>query len=258
VRQAGDRPLNAHDLARALSTSERTLHRKLKLACGDSPKGFIDRVRVETARTFLETSAKSVKELAASAGFVDEASFRRTFRRSVGMAPGAYRIWARARSHPKTHAFALQKDSEIIPEILTTILDSCVNGVTLTDPDLEDAPIIYANHEFLNITGYAHDEVIGRNCRFLQGEDREQEGRRKLREAIQKREHVEVVMRNYRKDGALFHNKLNITPLFDDAGRLIYFLGIQYDVTEQVRAEAEIGELRARLHHLNDRRANAG
>ncbi len=251
VRQAGDAPLSAQDLARALSTSERTLHRRLKQACGESPKGFIDRVRVDIARTLLETSTKSVKELAAGAGFVDEASFRRTFRRFVGMAPGAYRVLQRARNQPKAHMFAVQKDAELIPEILTRILDSCVNGVTLSDPDQEDYPIVYANREFERITGYNREEVIGKNCRFLQDDDRDQEGRSKIREAMKKQEHAEVTLRNYRKDGTLFHNKLSITPLFDNHGRLIYFLGVQYDVTQQVRAEQEIGELKAKLSALS-------
>ncbi|WP_445730673.1 PAS domain-containing protein [Methylocystis sp. IM2] len=233
-------------MARSLSTSERTLHRKLKIACGESPKSFIDRIRVETARTLLETSEKPVKELAASAGFIDEASFRRAFRRYAGMAPSAYRVWARAKAQDKAQIFSVKK-SEIIPEILTTILDTCVNGITLTDPDLEDAPIVYVNKRFEEITGYEPREILGRNCRFLQGQDRDQEGLQRLRESIRSRQPVEVTLRNYRKDGVLFHNKLNITPLFDEQGTLIYFLGVQYDVTEQVRAEAEIGDLRARL-----------
>ncbi len=249
VRQA-EPNFNAQDLARVLSTSERTLHRKLKLACGESPKNFIDRIRVETARTLLETSAKPVKELAASAGFIDEASFRRAFRRYAGMAPSAYRVWARAKAQDKAQMFSLRKDSEIIPEILTKILDTCVNGVTLADPDLEDAPIVYANNRFQEITGYTPEEIVGRNCRFLQGEDRDQEGLRRLREAIANRLPIEVVMRNYRKNGELFYNKLNIRPLFDAQGKLIYYLGVQYDVTEQVRAETEIGDLRARLQSI--------
>ena len=249
VRQA-DPDFNAQDLAKALSTSERTLHRKLKQACGESPKTFIDRIRVETARTLLETSAKPVKELAASAGFLDEASFRRAFRRYAGMAPSAYRIWARAKSQDKAQMFSLRKESEIIPEILTTILDTCVNGVTLTDPDIEDAPIVYANKRFNEITGYDTEEIIGRNCRFLQGDDRDQEGLRRLRDAIANRQPVEVTLRNYRRDGKLFHNKLNITPLFDAQGNLIYFLGVQYDVTDQVRAETELGDLRAKLQSI--------
>ncbi|MGJ0509335.1 MAG: helix-turn-helix domain-containing protein [Methylocystis sp.] len=249
VRQA-DANFNAQDLARSLSTSERTLHRRLKQACGESPKTFIDRIRVETARTLLETSAKPVKELAASAGFIDEASFRRAFRRYAGMAPSAYRVWARAKSQDKAQMFSVRKESEFIPEILTTILDTCVNGVTLTDPDLEDAPIVYANKRFHEITGYDAEEIIGRNCRFLQGDDRDQEGLRRLREAIRNHQPVEVTLRNYRRDGQLFHNKLNITPLFDAHGKLIYFLGVQYDVTDQVRAEAEIGDLRAKLQSI--------
>jgi len=76
----------------------------------------------------METTGKSVKELASSAGFVDEASFRRAFRRYAGMAPGAYRVLVRARNQPKGHVFALRKTAELIPEMLTQILDSCVNG----------------------------------------------------------------------------------------------------------------------------------
>lgn len=251
IRQS-DAAMSAQELARALSTSERTLHRRLKLASGESPKTFIDRIRVETARMLLETSAKPVKELASSAGFADEASFRRAFRRFAGMAPSAYRVWARARSQNKGHLFALRKEAEIIPKMLTTIFDACVNGVTLADPELEDSPIIYANRPFMRITGYELDEIIGRNCRFLQGDDRDQEGRLRLREAIRKREQIEVTLRNYRKDGALFHNKLNITPLFDADGRLLYFLGVQYDVSDQVQAELEIGDLKAKLMSLTD------
>ena len=146
--------------------------------------------------------------------------------------------------------FTVQKDSGIIPQILTQILDNCVNGVTLADPDLEDAPIVYANKAFENMTGYTQEEIIGHNCRFLQGEDRDQEGLPKLREAIKKHQHIEVTLRNYRKNGDLFYNKLNITPLFDNHGHIIYFLGVQYDVTEQVRAEDEINKLNAKLQTL--------
>ena len=246
VRQS-DAAFNSQDLAAALMTSERTLHRRLKQSCGESPKTFIDRIRVETARMLLETSTKPVKELAANAGFIDEASFRRAFRRFAGMAPSAYRVWARAKAQDKAQMFSLRKETEIIPEILTKILDTCVNGVTLTDPDLEDAPIVYANKRFQEITGYTPKDILGRNCRFLQGSDRDQEGLKRLREAIAARQPIEVTLRNYKKDGGLFQNKLNITPLFDGDGRLIYFLGVQYDVTEQLRAETEIGDLRAKL-----------
>ncbi len=98
VRDAGDTQLTAHQLAQALGASERTLHRRLKQASGETPKGFIDRVRFETTRMLLETTAQSIKQLAASSGYADETSFRRAFHRYSGMTPGAYRSWARARA----------------------------------------------------------------------------------------------------------------------------------------------------------------
>ncbi|MFM8443357.1 MAG: PAS domain-containing protein [Methylococcus sp.] len=139
--------------------------------------------------------------------------------------------------------FIAEKDPGIIPQVLSKILDSCVNGVTLADPDLPDMPIVYANKAFEDISGYPQDEVIGKNCRFLQGEDRDQEARRQLREAINECQPVEVTLRNYRKNGELFYNHLALTPLFDREGKLIYYLGVQYDVTRQILAEEEIQRL---------------
>lgn len=137
----------------------------------------------------------------------------------------------------------IKKDSGIIPQILTEILDDCVNGVTIADPDLEDCPIVYANKAFENLTGYSQDEIIGHNCRFLQGNDREQDARKEIKEAMKNRTAVTVTLRNYKKDGTLFHNRLKVKPLFDHKGNLLYFLGLQYDVTYQVNAENEINRL---------------
>jgi PAS domain S-box-containing protein len=139
--------------------------------------------------------------------------------------------------------FIVDKDSGIIPQVLSAILDECVNGVTLADPDLEDAPIIYANKAFERLTGYSQAEVVGHNCRFLQGEDREQPARYKIIEAMNKHESVEVTLRNYKKDGTLFHNHLKVIPLFDKKQRVIYYLGVQYDITQKVDADNEIKAL---------------
>ncbi|AEG00112.1 PAS domain-containing protein [Methylomonas methanica] len=139
--------------------------------------------------------------------------------------------------------FIVDKDSGIIPQVLSAILDECVNGVTLADPDLEDAPIIYANKAFERLTGYSQEEIVGHNCRFLQGEDREQPARYKIAEAMRKQQGVEVTLRNYRKDGTLFHNHLKVIPLFDKKQRVIYYLGVQYDITQQVDAKNEIKSL---------------
>lgn len=141
--------------------------------------------------------------------------------------------------------FVAAKDEGMIPYVLSQILDTCVNGITLSDPDQEDNPIVYANEAFELITGYSGDEIIGRNCRFLQGEDRDQPGIEKIREAIREQKSVTVTLRNYRKDGALFHNQFTIRPLFDRQGRLIYYLGLQYDITNQVTAEEELEQLNA-------------
>lgn len=144
--------------------------------------------------------------------------------------------------------FIVDKDSGIIPQVLSAILDECVNGVTLADPDLEDAPIVYANKAFERLTGYSQAEIIGHNCRFLQGEDRDQSARYEIAEAMKKHEGVEVTLRNYKKDGTLFHNHLKVIPLFDRKQRVIYYLGVQYDITQKVNADNEIKSLSALLN----------
>jgi PAS domain S-box-containing protein len=143
--------------------------------------------------------------------------------------------------------FTADKDTGIIPTVLTQILDTCVNGVTLSDPDLPDNPIVYANSVFERITGYSQEEILGRNCRFLQGQDRDQPGLEAIRETLREHSPIEVTLRNYRKDGSLFHNRLSIQPLRDAAGRLIYYLGVQYDVTDLVEAQQEGSRLQSLL-----------
>ena len=143
--------------------------------------------------------------------------------------------------------FVADKDESMIPFVLSQILDSCINGVTLSDPDQEDNPLVYANEAFELISGYKREEILGRNCRFLQGSDREQEGIEQIRQAMRDNDSVTVTLRNYRKDGTLFYNRFTIRPLFDRQGRLIYYLGIQYDVTSQVEAEDELQRLNALL-----------
>jgi len=146
--------------------------------------------------------------------------------------------------------FIAEKDPGLIPQVLAKILDSCVNGVTLADPDQEDMPLVYANKAFENITGYTQEETIGKNCRFLQGAERDQEGVAQLREAIKNKKPVEVTLKNYRKNGELFYNHLNMTPLFDTHGNILYFLGVQYEITEQVHANEEIKKLKEQLEAL--------
>lgn len=148
--------------------------------------------------------------------------------------------------------FQVEKDTGIIPQILTQILDGSVNGITLSDPDQDDNPIVYANKAFEKITGYTIEETIGRNCRFLHEQDKNQEDLQKIRDAIKNQESVEVTLKNFRKNGELFYNRLSITPLFDNEGNLIYFMGVQYDVTEQILTQQEIKKLTETLDRLRN------
>lgn len=142
----------------------------------------------------------------------------------------------------------VRKKTGHVPQELTGVLDTCVNGMTLTDPDLHDEPVIYVNRAFEIMSEYTRDEVIGRNCRFMQNEDRAQPEREILLSAIRRKEPVQVTLRNYKKSGKLFYNRLVLQPLFDDSGRLAYYLGVQYDVTEQVQFNREINSLSKQLN----------
>ncbi|MBS0423792.1 MAG: PAS domain-containing protein [Proteobacteria bacterium] len=146
--------------------------------------------------------------------------------------------------------FIVEKDPGLIPQVLSKILDSCVNGVTLADPDQEDMPLVYVNKAFEEITGYTLAETVGKNCRFLQGNEHDQAGVKQLHDAIKSKKPVEVVLRNFRKNGELFYNHLLVSPLFDSHGNVLYFLGVQFDITPQIRAEEEIKSLKEQLAAL--------
>ena len=132
-------------------------------------------------------------------------------------------------------------------------IDAMDNLIVVTDPTAEDNPIVLANEEFLAFTGYARDEVIGHNCRFLQTRadgtrDDDQTGVRELALAVTRSEPASVVLRNYKKDGTLFYNELFVTPLRRPDGRVVNFVGVQNDVTERVQAEADLRAREAILH----------
>ena len=111
------------------------------------------------------------------------------------------------------------------------------DAIVITDPNEPDNPIIYANPAFERITGYSIDEAIGKNCRFLQGEDRDQSALEELRAAIKEGRECQVILRNYKKDSTLFWNELSISPVYDEEGNLANFFGVLADVTERRRTE---------------------
>jgi len=140
--------------------------------------------------------------------------------------------------------FIVEKDDGPIPYVLSQILDCSVTGITLSDPDQPDNPLVYANAAFERVTGYDRNEIIGYNCRFLHADDRDQPGLDEVRKAIADQRETTVMLRNYRRDGELFWNRFTVRPLTDREGRMVYFLGIQYDVTHEVRAQEEVARLR--------------
>jgi PAS domain S-box-containing protein len=110
--------------------------------------------------------------------------------------------------------------------------------MVLSDPNLPDNPIIFCNHAFRQMTGYEEHEVLGRNCRFMQGPDTDPAAIARVHDAIARGEDVAEELFNYRRDGSGFWNALFISPVFDADGRLKYFFGSQIDVTRRKEAEA--------------------
>jgi PAS domain S-box-containing protein len=119
----------------------------------------------------------------------------------------------------------------------TRAMEKAPVGIVMTDPNREDNPITYTNERFSERTGYDDDEIVGRNCRVLQGAGTKPEPVRKLRTAIDDRESVTVTLRNYRADGTEFWNRVRIAPVEDDDGTLTNYVGFQQDVTDRIERE---------------------
>jgi PAS domain S-box-containing protein len=118
--------------------------------------------------------------------------------------------------------------------------------MVITDPRQDANPIVLANRSFLNLTGYCAEEVIGQNCRFLQGEGTSQAVIAEIRAAVAAEREIDIEILNYRKDGSTFWNQLGVSPIHDEQGRLIYYFASQIDVTEFRKIQA----LEASEHRL--------
>jgi two-component system sporulation sensor kinase C len=122
------------------------------------------------------------------------------------------------------------------------IFRSVTSGISVADACQPDLPLVYVNPAFEVMTGYLLEEVQGKNCRFLQGADRDQTSLVPLREAVAARREVVTVIRNYRKDGTAFWNELSLSPIRNRDGKVTHIVGIQMDVSARVEFEAALRE----------------
>jgi PAS domain S-box-containing protein len=136
-------------------------------------------------------------------------------------------------------------------KLVIAAMSASTSGVVIMDYQHEDNPIIYCNPAFEEITGFTQEEILGKNCRFLQAENREQIGRHKLQEALKAGTECYVEIANYRKDGTMFYNELYVAPIKNGEGKVTHYIGIQNDVT--TRKQKEIAsELQLNLQKQKD------
>ena len=132
-------------------------------------------------------------------------------------------------------AFALKYQSALEElQLNRSIFRSVTSGISVSNAQMADMPLVYVNPAFEAMTGYSLEEVTGRNCRFLQNDDHDQPGLTLIREALKAHREVSATIKNYRKDGSSFWNELSLSPIFNCDGELTHFVGIQTDVTSRV------------------------
>jgi PAS domain S-box-containing protein len=137
-------------------------------------------------------------------------------------------------------------------ELLKKAVDASNDGIVIAEQEGDDNILVYVNKAFERLTGYQADEILYQDCRFLQLGDRDQADLGAIRQAIAEGRPARATLRNYRKDGSLFWNELSLSPVYSDDDQLMYYIGVQKDVTVTVEAlhraevaEAELARLRS-------------
>ncbi len=138
-----------------------------------------------------------------------------------------------------TTAFDKSSDLDSALFLLNRVIAAAVTSIVVSDPNLPDNPIVYHNPAFEHLSGYSSEEIMGRNCRFLQGPDTDRNEIAKLRQCIAEGSAYHATLLNYRKDGKTFWNDLHVSPVHDASGRLTHFVGVQNDVSARQQAERE-------------------
>ncbi|WP_338513781.1 PAS domain-containing protein [Pseudomonas poae] len=135
----------------------------------------------------------------------------------------------------------------INPNLMQMVINASNDGIVVAEREGRETPVIYVNPAFERLTGYTLDEILYQDCRFLQTGDRDQPGLTVVRKAMREGTSCREVLRNYRKDGTPFWNELSLSTLYNEADKLTYFIGVQKDVTLQVKAEQRVVQLEAEL-----------
>ncbi|MDN3560402.1 bifunctional diguanylate cyclase/phosphodiesterase [Vreelandella neptunia] len=155
--------------------------------------------------------------------------------------------WLEVHVYPSPEGLAVyfrdineRKATEHQLKLLERSVESSTNGVVIVDAQRSDLPMVYVNAAFERITGYSRSQALGRNCRFLQGEETDPATIKQLKSGIAEQREVHVVIRNYRRDGTVFWNDLYISPVLDEDGQVTHFIGVQNDISEQREYQAQL------------------
>ena len=142
---------------------------------------------------------------------------------------------------------ACMEDAKVWLLLKERALESTAEGVVISDCTQPDMPIIYVNKAFTAMTGYGYEDVVGHNCRFLQGPDTDTAAKQAIRKAVAEQDLCIVEILNYRKDGTPFWNRLSITPVQSEQGQTTHFIGVQSDITRRRMTEESLRQASARL-----------
>ncbi len=210
---------------------------------GITPEQFLERIHREDREQSRNVLRKSIE---------DGTPYEHSFRMYV---PGKGYRWLQGRGTVMLNSagepqrlvgvhfdMTEQMEGEETLHVLTRAIEFATNGIVITDARGEDEPMIYVNSAFEQLTGYKREQVLGKNCRILQGPQTDPAVVRQLREAINKRQEVEVTILNYRKDGTPFWNQLHLAPVFSEYHQVSHFVGVLSDITPRVANEQRLIE----------------
>lgn len=135
-------------------------------------------------------------------------------------------------------------------KLMQMVINASNDGICVAEREGKDKPLIYVNPAFERMTGYSLDDILYQDCRFLQAGDRDQPALMAIREALDTGGACREILRNFRKDGTPFWNELSLSTVYNPADQQTYFVGVQKDVTVQVKAQQRVAQLEAQVAQL--------